>query len=277
MNTSGRQQYGQVHATRLIGYGLVAIVLMALDHRGGYLDALRSAAARLTAPVYRVVETPFVLGDWLQRRLSRRGEMAARIEALERARARLTARLQRMASLQTENRELRQLLDAVQQAELVYIAADLVRVDLDPFTHRVVINRGREAGVRRGQAVVDAAGVLGQVSQVTASSAFVTLISDPDHALPVRDNRSGLRSIAYGTGDPGGLLLPDVPRNADVQVGDLLVTSGLGERFPSGLVVGEVTEVQRDPGSNFARVLARPAAALDRVATVLVVDERGAP
>ena len=277
MSVSGRQEHGQAHAARLIAYGLTAIVLMALDHRGGYLDTVRSASARLTAPVYDAVQAPFALADWLQRRLSERGEMAARIESLERSRARLQARLQRLASLQEENRELRRLLEAVQKAELAYIAADLVRVDLDPFTHRVVINRGRDAGVRAGQPVVDAAGVLGQVSRVTASSAFVTLISDPDHALPVRDNRSGLRSIAYGTGDPSGLLLPDVPRNADVRIGDLLVTSGLGERFPRGLVVGEVTQVERDPGSNFARVLARPAAALDRVETVLVVDERGEP
>lgn len=274
MNTSGRHEYGQGHVTRLLAYSLAAIVLMALDHRGGYLDALRAASAQFVAPVYQLVQSPFALADWLQQRLSERGAMAARIEAQERELARLQARLQRLASLQADNRELRRLLDAVQQAELVYIAADLLRVDLDPFTHRVVINRGREAGVERGQAVVDATGVLGQISRVTASSAFVTLISDPDHALPVRDNRSGLRSIAYGTGDPGVLLLPDVPRNADVQVGDLLVTSGLGERFPSGLVVGEVIEVERDPGSNFARIVARPAAALDRVATVLVVDER---
>jgi rod shape-determining protein MreC len=145
------------------------------------------------------------------------------------------------------------------------------RVDLDPFSHKIWIDRGADEGVGAGQAVIDGLGVVGQVEDVHRHFATVRLISDPDHALPVQINRTGLRTVAYGKGETSRLLMPNVPLHADVSIGDMIVTSGLGDRFPPGFPVGEVTLVERGSGETFATVYVRPSAALDRGREVLLI------
>jgi rod shape-determining protein MreC len=150
----------------------------------------------------------------------------------------------------------------------------MIRVELDPFAHKVWIDRGERDGVVVGQAVIDGLGIVGQVEDVHAHIASVRLISDPDHALPVQINRTGLRTVAYGSGQTSHLLMPNVPLQADVSPGDMVVTSGLGDRFPAGFPVGEVGSVQRDRGSTFATVYLRPFAALDRGREVLLIEKQ---
>jgi rod shape-determining protein MreC len=180
--------------------------------------------------------------------------------------------LQRLATLTEENRRLRALIEGAAGQEFEFQFAELVRVDLDPFSHKVMVDRGSSDGVEIGQAVIDGAGVMGQVEDVHPHFSTIRLISDPNHALPVQINRTGLRTIAFGAGVTGALKLSSVPRQADIREGDLVVTSGLGDRFPGGYPVATVTAIEREGGSTFVAVEATPLAALDRGREVLLID-----
>jgi rod shape-determining protein MreC len=144
-------------------------------------------------------------------------------------------------------------------------------VDFDPFSQDIVINKGSQQGVVVGQPIVDAEGVMGQVVHVAPYTSTAMLITDPSHAIPVADNRNGLRAIAMGTGSADRLDIPHLPLNADIKEGDLLVTSGLGGRFPPGYPVAIVEKVERNPGQAFSDVTARPTAHLEQSREVLLV------
>jgi len=256
---------------RLMMYVLIAIVLMAMDHRGKYVPRLRAYADYLVEPVYHVVEWPVraLRGTWsffqnTQSLLRSNDDLTDQLLAQQSA-------LQRYAALEEENRRLRALLDGADKLDIEYQFAELVDVDLDPFSHRVMIDRGRDRNVEVGQAVIDGAGVMGQVEEVNQHFSRVRLISDPNHALPVQISRTGLRTVAFGLGNTARLSLPSLPREADVREGDLLVTSGLGERFPAGYPVAVIEVVDRSEGRMFAEALARPLAALDRGREVLLL------
>jgi len=208
----------------------------------------------------------------------RASEFLASHEALREDNARLrnevrsyAVRLQRMATLEAENDRLRAMLDSSERVADRMLVGEILSVDPDPYRQRFTINRGVLSGAYVGQALLDADGVVGQIDVVDALTSQAILISDVNHGLPVAVNRTGLRTIALGTGETGLLNLPYVTNSADIQEGDLLVTSGLGGVFPPGYPVGLVTVVQRRPGQSFARVLARPSAGLDRVREVLLV------
>jgi rod shape-determining protein MreC len=179
--------------------------------------------------------------------------------------------LQRFAALEDENRRLRDMRENSAGVADRVLVASILNVDLDPFRHRVLLDKGAADGVFKGQAVLDAEGIFGQVSQVHAKTAEVILISDAEHAIPVQSNRSGLRTIAVGTGDSDQLSLPFVTVEADLRVGDLLISTGIGGVFPSGYPVAEVTRVDRTAAATFAVVEARPTARLDRDREVLLV------
>lgn len=257
---------------RLIFYVLLAIVLMALDYRGRYVPTVRSLAWQATEPVLLTLEMPFALARRLGEQLRVRHELMQHIDALERERIARTAELALLAELRDDNQELRALLAASQQIQPRFQAAELMDLGLNPWSHRVLINRGRRDGIYRGQPVVDTRGIMGQVDEVALGTAQVILISDPDHALPVRVQRTGLRTVAYGTGHINQLRLNDLPMNVDLEPGDVLLTSGLGDVFPAGLPVAEVEEVTRPRGEVFAQARMRPLARLDRARHVLVVD-----
>ncbi|RYE61092.1 MAG: rod shape-determining protein MreC, partial [Oxalobacteraceae bacterium] len=185
-------------------------------------------------------------------------------------------KLQQMAALAAENVRLRQLLNATDMLQDKVLVAELVGVSPNPLSHTVIINRGSNEGVYEGQPVLDAFGLMGQVIEIDDKTSRVLLISDPTHAIPVQVNRNGVRAIAEGTGDLNRLSLRHVSINADIREGDLLVSSGLGERFPVGYPVAEVEQVVRNSGQAFARVMVRPMARLDRSRHVLLVyDTRG--
>jgi len=253
-------------------YALLAVVLMALDHRGQYVPRVRSLAQYALEPVYHAVEWPMralrELGDRAQSRRALREEN----ERLARQLLAQQADLQRMESLEQENRRLRALLDGAASQPFEYRFAELVGVALDPFSHQVMIDRGASDGVRVGQAVIDGLGVMGQVEDVHPHFSSIRLISDPSHALPIQINRSGLRTVAFGMGETDRLVMPNVPREADVRTGDLVVTSGLGRRFPEGYPVAVVSQIDRRDGQTFARVEATPLAALDRGREVLLIS-----
>ena len=253
-------------------YGLLAVVLMAMDQRGHYVPRMRSAIEYLVEPVYHVVEWPLqatrnLFTQFQSRRSLRHENDRLRMQLLSQE-----AAIQRLAALTEENKRLRSLFEGAQGQEFEYRFAELLQVDLDPFSHQVLIDRGSTDGVVVGQAVIDGAGVMGQVEEVHLHFSTVRLISDPNHALPVQINRTGLRTVAFGTGQTGFLSMPSVPREADVRQGDLIVTSGLGDRFPGGYPVARVSGIDREEGLTFAQVQAQPLAALDRGREVLLIS-----
>ena len=183
----------------------------------------------------------------------------------------MRARIEKLDALEAENRRLRKLLGSSEKFAERVLVAELISVDMDPFSRRVVLNKGARDGVSSGQAMIGSNGVMGQIIHVGPFSSNALLITDPGHALPVQNHRNGLRAIAVGTGPLNLLKLSYLPNNADVQVNDRIVTSGLGSRFLSGYPVGKVVEVRRDPGQSFADVYVQPSAMLERTREVLLV------
>lgn len=255
----------------------LCVVLMVLDHRSDYLSTLRVYAGAALYPLQLAIDAPARAVRWSEENLAMRGRLARDNEALRTAATRAGARLQRLEALEAENARLRGLLDARSRIPDRVVVGEILAVDMDPLRHRVVLNRGSRAGAYEGQALIDAHGVVGQVTRDRLWSSEALLITDPDHAVPVAIARNGLRSIAVGTGDTGRLSLPFLARNADVREGDLLVTSGLGGVFPAGYPVATVASVRDSSGDAFLEVAARPSADLDRLHEVLLVfrsDER---
>lgn len=260
---------------RLVAYLALAVVLMVVDHRGQYLAAVRRAAGNVVGPVYWLVSAPVRLVRGAHSIVTERSELADENAELRRQLLLSEARLRRLAAVQEQNAQLRELLDARGRLALKAQLAELVDVDLDPFRHRVVLDVGSADGVGMGQAVIDANGVVGQLLEVQPRRSVAILITDAGHALPVRVVRTGLRAIAYGTGDVATLRLPHIPFSADIRVGDELVTSGLGGHFPAGLPVGVIRTLTPDDSATFVLALATPAAGMSRSGELLVLhDER---
>jgi rod shape-determining protein MreC len=250
---------------------VVSLVLMTVDHRQHHLESVRSALSFVVSPLQYVLGLPIGAGHWL-------GEVLASRQSLEEENAKLhdrqllqSARLQKMAALEAENARLRALLDSSFKVGERVLVAELLEVDFDPFSQEIVINKGSHDGVVVGQSIVDAEGVMGQVVHVAPYTSTAMLITDPSHAVPVSVNRNGLRGIAMGTGAADRLDIPHLPLNADIKEGDLLVTSGLGGRFPPGYPVAVVKNVERNPGQPFADVTAQPTAHLEQSREVLLV------
>jgi rod shape-determining protein MreC len=249
----------------------LSIVLMTVDHRQHHLDALRSTLSIVVYPLQVLVNLPNALSGWFRESLSTRRTLQEENASLRTQQLVLQSRLQKLEALEAENLRLRELLGSSFQLGERVLVAEIMSVDLDPYKHQVLLNKGELNDVSVGQPVLDEAGVMGQVIAVTPLTATVMLISDPDHAIPVQVNRNGLRSVALGTGALDQLTLPHIPNTADIRVGDLLTTSGLGGRFPPGYPVAEVAAVVQDPGRSFSQVLATPRAKLDRSRQVLLV------
>ena len=266
---------GGAGTLRLLLYLTAALILMVADHRGGYLERARSWAGLLAGPVYLVASSPARLAKGVRENFGSRSRLAADNETLRQQLLVSNARVNRLEAVQLENQRLRGLLQGTRGLQLSVQLASLVDIDLDPFRHRIVIDAGSNGGVSEGLAVIDGSGVVGQVVDTTPLNATVMLVSDPSHAVPVQIVRSGLRTIAYGTGRIDSLLLPNIPLSADVRVGDRLITSGLGGTFPAGFPVGTIETLNPDATRLFVVAEARPAAALDRSGEVLLVRDMG--
>jgi rod shape-determining protein MreC len=268
---------GGAGTLRLLLYLTASLILMVADHRGGYLERVRSVAGLLAGPIYLVASSPARLAQGLRENFGTRSQLASDNETLRQQLLVSNARVNRLEAVQLENQRLRGLLQGTRGLQLSVQLASLVDIDLDPFRHRILIDAGSNGGVREGIAVIDGSGVVGQVVDTTPLNATVMLISDPSHAVPVQVVRSGLRTIAYGTGRIDRLLLPNIPLSADVQVGDQLITSGLGGTFPAGFPVGRIETLNPDVTRLFVVAEAVPSAALDRSGEVLLVRDSGAP
>ena len=250
---------------------VVSLALMVTDHRLHHLEAVRSVLSVVLYPVYFVIDLPQSANRWLSENLASRTRLQEENQRLQKENLLLQVRQQKLAALEAENMRLRDLLDSSFKIGDRILIAELIAVDLDPYRQQVVINKGSSSGLYEGQPVLDANAVMGQVTHINRFSATVLLITDARHALPVQVNRNGLRTLAVGTGRINELVLPHLPNNADIEEGDLLVTSGLGGRFPPGYPVAEVISVIREPGQPFATVEAKPQAHLERAREAMLV------
>ena len=250
---------------------VLSLILLVMDHRFHHLQQLRSALAFLVYPLHYLADLPFTASNWLDETTSSRDVLMEQNRELRDLNLHLRAELQKYESLQAENMRLRDLVDSSFKVGDRVLVAELSSVDLDPYKQQVIINKGSASGAYEGQPVLDAHAVMGQVINVTPLSSTVLLITDTSHALPVQVLRNGLRTIAVGTGRIAELKLPYLPTNSDIVEGDLLVTSGLGGKFPPGYPVARVTRIDRSPDAPFSTVLAQPRAHLDRSREVLLV------
>ena len=256
---------------RLVILGAMAIALMVADQRQQYLPVVRGWLSAAAYPFHWAVDAPFSAWRHAADVLATRSTLRAENERLYAENRELKLVLMRFEALEQENRRLREARAGSARVAERSIVAEILKVDLDPYRQRVLVNKGTRDGVFVGQAALDASGVFGQVTRVGPFCAALILISDPEHAIPVQINRTGVRTIAVGLGQTGQLLLPYLPRNADIAEGDLVVSSGLGGVFPPGYPVARVSEVRNDPSEPLLTVGATPLAQLDRDPEVLLV------
>ena len=252
-------------------FTVLSVMLMFVDYQKDYLANVRSALSAVVYPLQYVVNLPFDAAEWVTDSLVTRKSLLQENERLKKEHLLFSSRLQRYEILEAENQRLRQLLESSFRLNDKVLVAELIEVHLQSFRRQIVINKGKREGAYDGQPIVDAAGIMGQIVHVGPFSSTVLLITDPNHALPVQVNRNGLRAIAVGTGQSDKLILEHLPNNADIQVGDLIISSGLGRRFPSGYPVGEIEKITLDPGESFAKVLIKPSAQLSQSREVLMV------
>lgn len=238
------------------------------------MDQVRSLLTVAVTPLQWAVDLPTRLWSWGATTFADRNDLLEENALLKEQALQLSSKNQRMAYLIAENLRLRELLKGQKPYNDEFLLGEVIGLDADAFTHLLLLNRGRHDGVYEGQAVVDSLGLMGQVISVSAFTSRVLLIADTAHAVPVLVNRNGFRAIAIGSGDLDQLQLSHVPDTADIKVGDLLVSSGLGGRFPKGYPVAEVDQVKHEPGKPFAKVTAKPLAQLNRSRYVLMLNPK---
>ncbi|MCQ4319819.1 rod shape-determining protein MreC [Pseudomonas stutzeri] len=256
---------------RLLVLSVLCVVLMVVDARFETLKPLRSQMGLVLTPFYWLADLPVRTWQRATEQLSSSTSLVAENERLKAEALLMQRRLQKLAMLTEQNVRLRELLNSAALVDDKVIVSELIGLDPNPFTHRILIDKGERDGVFLGQPVLDASGLMGQVVEVMPYAARVLLLTDVTHSIPVQVNRNGLRAIAIGTGSPDYLELRHVAETADIKEGDLLVSSGLGQRFPSGYPVAQVTEVVRGSGQPFLIVRAIPTAMLNRSRYLLLV------
>ena len=254
---------------------IASLSLMTLDHRQHHLEGIRAGIAVVVYPLQYLVDLPFAIVGWAGETLTFRQHLIEENRELHDKQQTLQFKLQKFEALESENQRLRSLLQSSSRKWERVLIAELLQVDFDPFRQLVLLNKGKSDGVFEGHPLLDAHGVLGQVVHVSPISSSALLITDPSHSVPVQVNRNGLRTLAVGTGEDGTLDVPHLPNNADIEVGDLLVTSGLGLRFPPGYPVATISNIEKDPTEPYARVSATPLAHLKRTREVLLVWPAG--
>ncbi|MCG9713093.1 rod shape-determining protein MreC [Shewanella insulae] len=247
---------------------VLSVILLVANDR---LEQVRQSISSLLSPLQYVANIPGAVLDWSAESIATRNMLAKQNKQLLRQQLLMSERLQRFEHLRQENDRLRALLGSPVHMDSKKMVAEVMEVASDPFRHYVVLNHGARSGVFVGQPVVDAHGVVGQVVEISELTSRVLLISDVTHAIPVRVTRNDVRLVVQGIGELDELELRHVAKSTDLRVGDLLVSSGLGKRFPEGYPVARVMKVERDDGQSYATVTAQPLAALDRIRYLLLI------
>jgi rod shape-determining protein MreC len=250
---------------------LFSIGLMFSDYRYHYLDNVRSGFSLIVSPLQYAVDYPVRVVGWVQSLVGAKKTLIDENMRLRYQQIMLQAELQKLLMIQKENSQLKELLLTSSQADMRAMAAQILAVDTSNTRQIVILNKGNRDGVYAGQPVLDAKGVMGQVVDVGPITSTVLLISDSKSAVPIRNNRTGERAILVGTNKLDHLSLINLPKTASIHPGDVLVTSGLGRRYPEGYPVGKVEKVSSIPGEDFVKVGVSPIALLNRNRLVLLI------
>ena len=256
---------------RFLLFALLALTLIVADSRFKYLTYVQQVVAVAIYPLQRLALAPASLLDRMSGFFSTQTQLTTRNNLLEQQNLVNAAALLRLEALELENARLRGLLDTRAGGSQSSVYAEILYSHRDPFTRRVIISKGLTDGIGAGQPVVDAAGLVGQVTRVYPWASQVTLITDKDMTVPVQVMRSGVRGVLFGVGSDGALELRFMPFSADIQNGDKLITSGIDGTYPAGLPVATVLEVERNAAFMFARISAQPTAGVNRYRQVLVL------
>ncbi len=263
---------GPSAVVRLLFFSLLSLFLMIVDARYQHLELARTTLSVPIHALQRLATLPVNLWQQAGAYLVIQGSLVRDHAQLLQQRTVDTAQLQQLQVLQTENEHLRNLLQVQQKANYAMQLAEIVYVGRDIFQRKLLLDKGAQAGVLAGQVVMDDSGIVGQVTRVYPWLSEVTLITDKDHAVPIQVLRNGLRTVVFGSGNIGELTLRYMPISADIQEGDVLVTSGIDGTYPPGLPVARVTRIERDPAYPFARVQCAPIAGVDRQRQLLIVS-----
>ncbi len=258
--------------TRFIFFSTLSLVLMASDARFDYLVGVRQMLMVAVRPLQVIADSPFVLARNIQSYFVSQESLQKEVKNLNQRLLVQSAQLQALESLNVENQNLRDLLGAGKTSKQATHIAEIMYMGRDPFSHKVVINVGSNQNVVLGQAVIDANGLLGQVTRVFPYSSEVTLLTDQDLSIPIQIERNGLRAIAFGSGKSGIVDVPYLPANVDIKQGDKLVTSGIDGVYPVGLAVATVESVKSSSSSPFAKIAAKPLAGIQNHRLILLID-----
>jgi len=261
---------------RLAFFGLLSLVLLFADTRYRYLEGLRTVAAVVLYPLQRAVQIPGEAVNWVGSYFASKHALADENAALKQELLTRAPSVQGYAPLMDENARLKGLLEMQARFPGAARTVEVLYTGRDPFTQKLFVNRGAESDIKPGEAVVDETGVVGQVTRVFASMAEVTLITDKDHAVPVRVERNGVRSVFFGAGAGRAPELRFMAPSADIRAGDKLYTSGIDGTYPAGLAVAQVETVERDTGQIFARITCKPLSGADRSQYLLVLGQGAA-
>ena len=257
--------------TKLIIFVVLSFILLINDQRNNYLSTLRNSIAIAIYPLQSTVEIPLRLINWFDLRIKSKEILIQENQNLLSQQKINSSILQRYESLEQENMRLKQILNAANNLDNKVEITRIISINVNPYRHTIVIDKGERDGVYKGQVLLDADGVIGQILHTNFLTSEAILISDSDHALPVEINRNGLRTIVLGNGSYTKLDVPYIPNNADIEIGDLLVTSGLGGKFPSGYPVAKVDFIESDLSEQFYKVSAKPIAYLNQVREVMLL------
>jgi len=264
---------GPSAVARLVAFAALSLLLLVLDARFKVLERVRFGVATLLYPMQRAARAPGEAASGATGYLERQRQLLEENARLKQAGLTSAERLLRAAQVESENTNLRAVLAMRERLPVAAIAAETLYEARDPFTRKVVIDKGTSDNIKAGQVVVDGAGVMGQVTRAYPFVSEVSLLTDRDQAIPVQVVRNGLRAIAYGTpggvsgiGDAGAMELRFLAANADVRV-----TSGIDGTYLAGLPVASVVRIEREAGYAFAKILCKPAAGIDRFGQVLIL------
>jgi len=257
----------------LIFYIAISLAIFVVDLRFRSLELLRQSIALVIDPVQRVAQTPGSLVDHAATYLQGLHNLQQENSELKHSQLNTAPNLQRLAQLEAENERLRKLLSVNEREKANGQVAQILYTARDPFSRKVIVDKGQQSGIVAGQPAIDETGVVGQVTRVFPFSAEITLITDKDQAVPIQVVRSGQRSVVFGLGN-GQLELRYMPANADVQVGDILVTSGLDGVYLPGFPVAKVVNIERDSAYSFARIFCIPVAGVENFGEIMVLNPR---
>jgi rod shape-determining protein MreC len=263
---------GPSAVARLVFFTVLSLILLFVDARYKYLESTRQVIAVIIYPLQRLTALPGEMWRGAGSYITLQRHLIADNEQLHQQHDADAALLNQMRSLQAENAQLRELLAVTQRADYTMQMAQIAYVERDIFKRKLFLDKGGKANVQAGQAVVDNGGVVGQVTRVFPWLSEVTLVTDKDIAVPIQVVRNGIRAVVFGSGNISELELRYQPVNADIEVGDVLVTSGMDGTYPPELPVAQVTKVERDPAYPFAHIVCAPLAGVDRHRTLLIVS-----